>query len=482
MPKLASLAWPASASAPPTRWRCDGSRWSQIVDEACISLRGVRPGMPARRFTPAARSAARCGRGAGRRDPDPEPGGHGALLPGHAGAGGQRLLRGRVPDGHRGVIGDELVAAEYLSLWRDTGWGTLIRSTDPVVVDTVRMDYPELVPYLAPVTIPAVAEARYLRAQHGQELRIVYAGVAAPPVGTPELDAAITFEDLEQIFQLRGVSRAGAGRLLRADARGAAAPPERGGRAAAGHARGGPLRRAAGSGRSAGCRHLPALARAVAVDRLDLGFVDLLSYEGALDHPLSGPRDELYWRRALLASAEPPRSRLPVVDGRVVASVGAVFDIRPRRLAPDPTAVAALLDAIGPGPNGRPWDCRACGFATCARFAEAAALGRATLRQCPPYQERRAEEAPREAAVDPLTGPGHLPGAAGPAGPRSRAQQAQRRRLRGAVPRPRPVQVRRTTGSGTRRATRCCGRWPARSGARSAPRTWRPGTAAMNSW
>ena len=39
---------------------------------------------------------------------------------------------------HRGVIGDELVAAEYLSLWRDKGWGTLIRSTDPVVVETVR--------------------------------------------------------------------------------------------------------------------------------------------------------------------------------------------------------------------------------------------------------------------------------------------------------------------------------------------------------
>ena len=82
------------------------------------------------------------------------------------------------------VYGDELVAAEYLSLWRDKGWGTLIRSTDPVVVETVRIDYPELVPYLAPVTIPAVAEARYLRAQQGQELRIVYAGVAPSPSKT----------------------------------------------------------------------------------------------------------------------------------------------------------------------------------------------------------------------------------------------------------------------------------------------------------
>ena len=63
----------------------------------------------------------------------------------------------------RGVIGDELVAAEYLKLWEEEPWGTLIRSTDPVVVETVRAQYPELLPYLAPVTLPAVAEARYLR-------------------------------------------------------------------------------------------------------------------------------------------------------------------------------------------------------------------------------------------------------------------------------------------------------------------------------
>jgi diguanylate cyclase (GGDEF)-like protein len=70
----------------------------------------------------------------------------------------------------------------------------------------------------------------------------------------------------------------------------------------------------------------------------------------------------------------------------------------------DAAAVASILDAIGPGPNGRPWDCGACGFATCHQFAQAAAVGRSTLRQCPPYQERRAEEASKEAAVDELTG------------------------------------------------------------------------------
>jgi len=302
----------------------------------------------------------------------------------------------------RGVIGDELVAAEYLKLWEDEPWGTLIRSTDPVVVDTVRLQFPELVPYLAPVTVPPVAEARYLRAQYGPGLKIVYAGIS-PPFSSSELDAAITFSDLDQIFRIRDAD------VLSQPIFFDRVPEER--RRHLSAAGGLPLpllEEARYSSRRfrklRGLDALKAVARAVAVDRLDLGFVDILSTEGSLDHPLSGPREELFWRRELLASTEPPRSRHPVVDTAVGASVGATFSIKERPIRPDPEAVSAILDQIGKGPNGRPWDCRACGFETCQRFAEAAALGRASMRQCAPYQERRAEEAHRAAAADELTG------------------------------------------------------------------------------
>jgi diguanylate cyclase (GGDEF)-like protein len=97
-------------------------------------------------------------------------------------------------------------------------------------------------------------------------------------------------------------------------------------------------------------------------------------------------------------------TRVLLMDQALVASVGATFEIKPRAVKPDPEKVAAILDQIGKGPNGRPWDCRACGFNTCQRFAEAAALGRASMRQCAPFQERRADEAQRAAAVDSLTG------------------------------------------------------------------------------
>jgi ferredoxin len=57
----------------------------------------------------------------------------------------------------RGVLGDELVAAEYMRLWEEEKRGTMIRSTDPVVVGAICMDYPDLIPWLAPVTTPVAA-------------------------------------------------------------------------------------------------------------------------------------------------------------------------------------------------------------------------------------------------------------------------------------------------------------------------------------
>ncbi|MEE8477071.1 MAG: 4Fe-4S binding protein, partial [Gemmatimonadales bacterium] len=303
---------------------------------------------------------------------------------------------------HRGVIGDDLVAAEYQRLWDEEDWGTMIRSTDPAVVQTIRTTHPELVPYLAPVAIPAVAEARYLRARYGEGVEIVYAGIS-PPINDPALEAAVTFEDLELIFGLRGVN------VLSQPDYFFRVPEER--RRHLSAAGGLPLRMLTEARHTSrrfhkirGLHNLPALSHAVTRDRLDLGFVDLLSYEGTLDHPLSGPPEELFWRRQIVASTEAPRSTTPVVDGTVVMSVGATFDITSRPVQPNAGSVAVILEAIGTGPNGRPWDCGACGFVTCLRFAEAAVLGRATLRQCPPYQERRAEEAAEEAATDALTG------------------------------------------------------------------------------
>ncbi len=304
----------------------------------------------------------------------------------------------------RGVLGDELVAAEYLRLWEDEGWGTLIRSTCPIIVDMVRGRYPELLPYLAPVTTPIAAEARYLRAIYGPETPIVYAGVCLTE-GGGDVDAVISFEELAQLFVRRGI------RLEDQASYFTRIPEER--RRHFSTAGGMPhevLMEERHSSRRfrklRGLAALESLAHAVAVDRIDLGFVDILPYEGCLDHPLMGARDELFRRREIVDATEPPRSPAPVVDERVVQRIelGAVFAVERAGQRPSAVDIEAVLEQIGLAPNGRPWDCGACGYATCRAFAEAAVKGRTTLKSCPPYLGRQAHEARAQSAMDDLTG------------------------------------------------------------------------------
>lgn len=303
---------------------------------------------------------------------------------------------------HRGVLGDELVAKEYLELWADKGWGTLIRSTCPVIVETVRSQYPELIPYLAPVATPIAAEARYLKQLYGTATPIVYAGVCLTE-GGPEVDAAITFVELEGVFKRRNVKVAGQPAYF------SRIPEER--RRYWSTAGGLPLEMLREERHSSrrfrkvrGLGQLDAIARAVSVDRIELGFVDILPCEGCLDHPLLGPKEELFRRREIVGATEPARAAATVLAEGVEIRVGAVFALQRNGSEPPPEAVEDVLGQIGLAPNGRPWDCGACGYVTCREFAVAAAQGRTTLRSCPPYLDRQATTAQQQAAVDALTG------------------------------------------------------------------------------
>src|SRR3989454_2121789 len=127
-----------------------------------------------------------------------------------------------------------------------------------------------------------------------------------------------------------------------------------------------------------GLGQLEAIARAVAVDHIDLGFVDILPCEGCLDHPLLGPREQLFWRREIVGATEPARSRLPVIDPDLAegVQVAEAFPIPRNGLRPAAEAVEAGLGAVGLPPDGKPGDPGACGYAARRLFAEAAGPGR----------------------------------------------------------------------------------------------------------
>jgi len=306
---------------------------------------------------------------------------------------------------HRGVLGDELVAREYLELWKEEDWGsggTIIRSTCPVIVETIKNQYPELIPYLAPVSTPIQAEARYLKKMYGAETKVVYAGVCLTEGGA-EVDAAITLAELAGIFKKRGIKVENQPFFY------SRIPEER--RRFWSTAGGLPLailkeeRHSSRRFRKVrGLGALEGIARAVGEDRIELGFVDILPCEGCLDHPLLGPKEGLFRRRVIVGATEPARAPASVLVDGVDIEVGAAFEIQVADTGPTIEAVEDILEQIGLAPNGRPWDSGSCGYRTCQEFAVAAALGRTTLKSCPRYLERLATIAQQQAAVDALTG------------------------------------------------------------------------------
>src|SRR5207302_1824855 len=180
-------------------------------------------------------------------------------------------------------------------------------------------------PYLAPIATPIAAEARYLKGLHGPGTPIVYAGVCLTEGGR-DVDAAVTFEELADLFRRRGVK-----------------------------------------------------------------------VEDQAPYFTPVPAD----RRRQLSTARGRGVEETVARG---VRVGEAFPIRRNGHGPPAEAVEGVLAEIGLAPSGRPWDCGACGYATCRAFAEAAAAGRTTLKSCPPYLDKVGRQAQLQAAVDGLTG------------------------------------------------------------------------------
>ena len=161
-----------------------------------------------------------------------------------------------------------------------------------------------------------------------------------------------------------------------------------------------------------GLEGLESIAQAVTADRIDLGFVDILPCDACLDHPLMGSKPGLFRRRQIVEATEPARAAAPVVDQHVAERVQLAATFALERGSPLPAAgqVDAVLARVGLAPNGRPWDCGACGYDTCRGFAAAVVKGRASLKSCPPHLERLA--APGQVQVEVQTPQDHLTGLA----------------------------------------------------------------------
>ena len=111
------------------------------------------------------------------------------------------------------AAGADLVAGQYRELLASGSDERYIATSCPAIVGYVERYHPNLVGSLAPIVSPMVACSRVLHHLHGPELKTVFIGPCIAKKGevatqavADELDAALTFIELRQMWTERGIS------------------------------------------------------------------------------------------------------------------------------------------------------------------------------------------------------------------------------------------------------------------------------------
>lgn len=103
-------------------------------------------------------------------------------------------------------FGADLVASAYKNILENEDDKAYISSDCPAIVTYITKYHPNLIDKLAPIVSPMVAMARVVKKKYGQDAKVVFIGPCiAKKAESPEIDAAITFRELRELFQLRNI-------------------------------------------------------------------------------------------------------------------------------------------------------------------------------------------------------------------------------------------------------------------------------------
>ncbi len=111
-------------------------------------------------------------------------------------------------DAEETAVGAKEVSKEYKRLLESGEYKNLITSACPAACRMIQLYYPSALKYLAPVDSPMIAHAKMLRARY-PDAKIIFIGPCIAKKREAKesglLDGVLTFEDLKQMFDQRGI-------------------------------------------------------------------------------------------------------------------------------------------------------------------------------------------------------------------------------------------------------------------------------------
>jgi len=110
------------------------------------------------------------------------------------------------------LLGDEIVANEYLDYINNAKDETIIRSTCPAIVEMIEKFYPQLIPNLVPIVSPMIAQGRLVKDVNNGNIKTIFIGpciakkIEAERFNDRPIDLVLTFSELDSLFKKTNTS------------------------------------------------------------------------------------------------------------------------------------------------------------------------------------------------------------------------------------------------------------------------------------
>ncbi len=301
---------------------------------------------------------------------------------------------------HEVGFGADLVAERTREIVEDGPFKKWIATSCPAIVTFVQRYHPGLCDSLLPLVSPMVASACALRTQHGPDLKIIFVGPclakkgeAARTQGAGRIDCVLTFAELRELIQRRGLDPQRVETAQFAEPRaqlGAVFALSRGMVQAAGMSED----LATGTVVSAdGRQDFPEALKEFETGDLDAELLDILCCKGCIMGAGMTTSEPQFRRRARVSRYVGSRQRLSDqrswrhhMDKLADLDLGRTF--APAELEvqePDAGELATILRRLGKFSSTDELNCRACGYETCRQHAVAIFKGMAESEMCLPF-------------------------------------------------------------------------------------------------